>query len=118
MLVHNIDTADMLSNGQIGTLMDVIKTTKNVVDTLVVKLVDGRAGEENRKKNPNLTNKYPDCVFIERVSLTYSQRRNSYDVGSTATVIQFQEISRNIFTSVMSGSHSLSLINNSTLNFL
>ena len=89
MLVHNIDTADMLSNGQIGTLIDVIRTTENVVDTLVVKLVDSRAGEENRKKNPNLANKYPGCVFIERVSLTYNQRRNSYDVGATATVIQF-----------------------------
>ena len=40
MLVHNIDTADMLSNGQIGTLIDLIRTTENRVDTLVVKLVD------------------------------------------------------------------------------
>ena len=47
------------------------------------------SGEGNRKKNPNLTNRYPGCVFIERVSLTYNQRRNSYDVGATATVIQF-----------------------------
>ena len=69
--------------------MDVIMTTDNKVDILVIKLKDQRAGELNRKKNPNLSSKYPECVFIERVVVNYNLRKKSGDAGATATVIQF-----------------------------
>ena len=79
----------MLTNGQRGTLTDVIRSTDNKVDMLVIKLVNHKAGEENRKNHPSLSKKYEGCVFIKRVSMQYSLRKKSYDVGTTATVIQF-----------------------------
>ena len=37
-----------------------------------------------------LSSKYPDCIFIERASRTYSLRKKSNDDGgATATVKQF-----------------------------
>ena len=89
MIIHNIDTTDMLCNGQLGWIVDVIRTTKDVIDILVLKLVDKKAGDSNRKKYPKLSQQYPDCVFLERVSVQYTLRRKSGNVGSTATVIQF-----------------------------
>ena len=91
MIIHNIDVPDMLCNGQIGTLVDVIKpdAKKMAVDMLIIKLVDSRAGEQNKKKNPTLSLKYPDCVFIERVNFMYTLRKKSVDIGTTAHVIQF-----------------------------
>ena len=89
MIVHNIDTADMICNGQVGILIEIIKTANDVVDLLVIKLMDSKAGENNRKKYPKLTEQYPDCVFIERVSIQYTLRKKSGNVGTTATVIQF-----------------------------
>ena len=89
MLIHNIDIPDMLTNGQIGTLVDMIKCNDNQVELLVIKLVNKKAGEMNRKKNPSLSQKYPECVFIERVTMQYSLRKKSNDIGTTATVIQF-----------------------------
>ena len=89
MIVHNIDTVDMICNGQVGELIDTIKVANEVVDKLVIKLVDSKAGESNRKKHPNLSQQYPECVFIERVSLQYTVRKKSGNVGSSATVIQF-----------------------------
>ena len=72
MIVHNIDTTDMICNGQVGELVDTVRTTKDVVDMLVIKLTDIKAGENNKKKYPNLNQQYPDCVFIEKVSIQYS----------------------------------------------
>ena len=89
MLIHNIDVPDMLSNGQLGTLEDTIKTTEGKIDMLVIKLKDERAGKSNMERNSSLSKKYPGCVFIERVSLQYTLSKRSGDFGSSATVIQF-----------------------------
>ena len=51
MIVRNIDVPDMLVNGQIGTLKDVILTTrkdKREVEILVIKLDNQKAGKENQ----------------------------------------------------------------------
>ena len=89
ILVHNIDTGDLLTNGQLGTLEDIIRTKDKTVEILVIKLNDNRVGEQNRKTNADLASKYPGCVFIRRVSIQYTVRRKSGEVGTTATVIQF-----------------------------
>ena len=44
MIIRNIDVPDMLSNGQIGTLLDFIKTKDGKIDILVVKLNEPKAG--------------------------------------------------------------------------
>ena len=41
-----------ICNGQIGTLIEMVRTANDVVDLLVIKLIDSKAGESNRKKIP------------------------------------------------------------------
>ena len=89
IIIHNIDTPDRLTNGQLGVLVDVIRTTKGEVDKLIVKLNSKNSGIQNRARFPGLAARYPECVFIERVTNQYSIRKRSGDVSSTASVIQF-----------------------------
>merc|ERR1712155_322568 len=51
--------------------------------------MDNKAGENNRKKYVKLSQQYPECIFIEKVSVQYALRKKSGNVGTTATVIQF-----------------------------
>ena len=37
MLIHNVDTLDGMTNGQLGSIVDVVKTTQGKVDKLVMK---------------------------------------------------------------------------------
>ena len=89
MVIHNVDTLDKITNGQLGVLIDVIETKEDKIDKLVVKLRNESAGKMNRQKHPLLTSKYPDCVFLDRFSMQYNVRHKSGDIGFTATVIQF-----------------------------
>ena len=89
MLIHNVNTTDSLTNGQLGILVDVIKTKSGNVDKLVIKLHNKEAGKQNRQKYPGLAARYPGCVFIERVANQYALRKKSVHVGSSALVIQF-----------------------------
>ena len=89
MIIHNIDVPDMLCNGQLGVLEDMVKTDGKNVDVLVIKLHNRKAGERNQEKYPRLREKYPGCVFIERVSFQYTIGGKKAEVGTTATVIQF-----------------------------
>ena len=89
MIIHNIDVPDMLCNGQLGVLEDMIKTDGENVDVLVIRLHNRKAGERNREKYPKLRERFPDCVFIERVSFQYTLGGKKAEVGTTATVIQF-----------------------------
>ena len=66
MIIHNIDTTDCLTNGQLGELIDTVKITNGRVDKLIIKLNNKKSGEVNRRKHPGLAAKYPDCVKIER----------------------------------------------------
>ena len=89
MITHNIDTADGLTNGQIGKIEKIVKTMKGDIDKLIVKLSSAKSGQMNRSNNKNLLLKYPNCVVIERVNYQYSLREKSGEAGSTANVIQF-----------------------------
>ena len=79
----------MLSNGQIGTLKDFIKTNDGKIEILVVELDEPKAGKEHRLNNPKLAAKYPNATFIKRIQIPYTIGKKSGDIGSTATVIQF-----------------------------
>ena len=97
MLIHNVDVPDMLTNGQLGTLKDVIRAGKESpltgkdIQLLVVELKDKKAGKLNQKKNQEFAKKYPGCVFLEKVLWQYSltKRGKNKKRGTTATVIQF-----------------------------
>ena len=51
MLIHNIDTSDCLTNGQLGVLVSVIKAKMGDINKLIIKLNCLEAGAENRRKN-------------------------------------------------------------------
>ena len=78
MIIHNIDTADSLTNGQLGKLVDVIKTTSGEVDKLVIKLNNSSAGKQNMQKYPRIGARYSNCVVIERVSNQYALRKKKW----------------------------------------
>ena len=89
MLIHNIDTADMLTNGQLGELVDVLVSKDKQISKLVVRLKDKRAGKENQRKHSEALTKYKDCILIEQVSIQYSIRKSGGSVASKAKVFQF-----------------------------
>jgi ATP-dependent DNA helicase PIF1 len=89
IIIHNIDTSDGLTNGQLGELIDIIKTKDGEADKLIVKLKKKGLGEANRRKFPGLAIRYPESVVIERVTINYSLRKKGGAVGSTATLVQF-----------------------------
>ena len=78
-----------LTNGQLGELVDIIKTTKGEADKLIIKLKNQNAGKFNKSKYPGLNAKYPDCVVIEKVSNQYTLRKKGGEVSNTATLFQF-----------------------------
>ena len=89
ILIHNNDTSDGLTNGQLGELLGFIKTKDGNIDKLVVRLRKKDAGAQNRRKYPGLIAKYPESVIIERATVNYPIRKRGGAVGSTATLVQF-----------------------------
>ena len=89
IIIHNIDTSDGLTNGQLGELVKVIYTKNGEADKLIIKLRKKGVGVENRKKFSGFVNNYPDSVVVEKVSINYSIRKKGGAVGSTATLVQF-----------------------------
>ena len=88
MIIHNLDVVDGITNGQFGVVVALIKTKSGHVDKIVIKPRDPSIGQINRTKFPSLSSKFPECIFIERVSLQYSMTRRGTS-GSTRTIIQF-----------------------------
>ena len=89
ILIHNIDTSDGLTNGQLGTILSIIGTTEGKPDKLVIQLKNPEAGIANRRRFPNIARKFPTGTIIERVSINYSIRKKGGIVGATATLVQF-----------------------------
>ena len=89
ILIHNIDTGDGLTNGQLGILTNIIYTTDGKPDKLIVNLQKSGVGLQNRNRFPNIARKFPNSVIIEKVSISYSIRKKGGIVGSTATLVQF-----------------------------
>ena len=89
ILIHNIDTADGLTNGQLGNLESIIYTNDGEPDKLIITLQKRDAGAENRRKYRNFVQKFPNSVIIEKVTVNYSIRKKGGHIGSTASLIQF-----------------------------
>ena len=89
IMVHNVCTTDGLTNGQLGVLKDVLKSSNGVIEKLIVKFNKPGVGTVSRSQNPNIAKRYPDCVVIGRVKLEYSLRKKGGVEGAKAAVIQF-----------------------------
>ena len=89
ILIHNIDTSDGLTNGQLGILRSVIKNEDGVIVKLIVEFKNKNVGAKNRKNHPHLSSKFPDCTVIEKVSVSYTLSRKSAMDSAKPTLIQF-----------------------------
>ena len=88
MLIYNVNTIDGLTNGQLGVVKHVIRDKNGILDKIIIKFKNPKAGKENRDKFKKILKDYPECSVIERVSMQY-QLRDKNDVGASAKVIQF-----------------------------
>ena len=52
ILIHNIDTSDGLTNGQLGKLIDIVTTEEGSIAKIIVKFQKEKVGKQNREKNP------------------------------------------------------------------
>ena len=89
ILIHNIDTADGLTNGQLGELIGIVKGQDGTVAKLIVKFNREKVGKKNREKYKEYSKKYPKGVVIEKVSFSYSLTKKASVASSQATLIQF-----------------------------
>jgi hypothetical protein len=89
ILIHNIDTADCLTNGQMGTVMGVLYTVDKKEDKLVVKFHNKNAGKNRRKKYPGITAKFPGGTVLERTTFKYCLSTKHSQAASQAAVVQF-----------------------------
>ena len=88
ILIHNIDTLDCLTNGQLGVLTDVIRTKNGEIDKLIINFKNENVGKISRSRNPQLVFKYPKGTLIEKVSISYSLSCK-LTTASSAVLIQF-----------------------------
>ena len=89
ILIHNIDTSDGLTNGQLGQLIDVIRTDDGSVSKCIVEFKNEKAGRQSRGKNQQFAVKYPKGTVIEKVSFSYSLSKKASAASTKATLIQF-----------------------------
>ena len=54
MLLQNVDVADCLSNGQLGTYVDTVKGANGMVKMMMVKFKHPKAGQNWRERNPGI----------------------------------------------------------------
>ena len=103
ILIHNINTEDCLTNGQLGTLIGVLTTADNHIDKLVVKFNNENAGKNTRKKYPGISAKFPGGTVIERTSFKYSLSKKR-ETAAQAVLIQFPlKLARAITTHKIQG---------------
>ena len=89
ILIHNIDTADGLTNGQLGELIGVVRSKDKSIIKLIVKFRREKIGKRNREKNPLFAARYPQGTVIEKVSFSYSLARKSTAASPKATLVQY-----------------------------
>ena len=88
ILIHNINTEDCLTNGQLGILIGVLEAADNHNNKLVVKFNNKNAGKNTRRKYPGISAKFPGGTVIERTSFKYSLSKKR-ETAAQAVLIQF-----------------------------
>ena len=90
MLIHNINTADGLTNGAQGRVMDIL-TVRDRVRFIIIEFDNPSIGSEQRRKFGYLMSvrKYPNHTPIEKFHFSYTLGDVRKDHGARATVMQF-----------------------------
>ena len=89
ILIHNIDTPDGLTNGQLGKILGVIRTKDGGIAKIIIQFNNENVGKESRLKNTEFSRKYPQGTVIEKISFSYSLSKKATAGSNRATVIQF-----------------------------
>ena len=55
ILIHNIDTADCLTNVQLEVLVAAIRTTNGEIHKLIIEFKNENVGKASRTKHPEVT---------------------------------------------------------------
>ena len=93
MMIDNIDVADCLCNGSLGTIKAILRDGKGQVHTLMISFDNEDSGREMRRMHPQLSKAFPGCTPIKKKITKYSTSRNSKGTrANTATVQQFPVI--------------------------
>ena len=66
ILIHNIDTADGLTNGQLGKLLEIIRTEDGSIAKIIVEFKKENVGKQNREKNPQFNAMYHRGTIIKK----------------------------------------------------
>ena len=74
-MIHNLDTVDSLTNGQLGTFIDAIKSKDGKVEKLVLRLDKAGAGKFNQRQNPELVKRFPEHVLLKEFLYNILQAR-------------------------------------------
>ena len=86
MLIKNVDTADLLTNGQQGVFINFVTIKgSTTIDYLLVRFDNPKVGKGSREKNPQIKHKFPECTKIAKETHTYTITKNQ----TTATLRQF-----------------------------
>ena len=86
MLIHNIDTSNGLTNGQLGKLIDIIKTEDGSAAKLIIEFQKENVGKQKRKKHPKFSEQYPIGTVIEKVSFTLKKGNNWVDKSNSDSI--------------------------------
>ena len=91
MIVINVNTADSLVNGALGTIIDII-TKEDTVNCVVIRFDSEKVGMEQRRNHANIADKYKDSngTPIFRQKLKYFLNSCTGQAHAVqATVFQF-----------------------------
>ena len=89
ILIHNIDTSDGLTNGQLGILKAVIRANDGSISKCIIEFKRENAGSKSRANNKQYAERYPRGTVIEKVSFSYPLSRKATSASAKATLIQY-----------------------------
>ena len=90
MVNNNIDTSDGITNGSIGTLVQVMRNAKKEIHYLVIDLANPSKGRSNTARFQNITKGIAGRIVLEKIRFDYPLKKKRGGKGeSMATVIQF-----------------------------
>ena len=94
MMIFNVNTADSLINGAMGTVIDVItKENSNEIKVIIVKFDNEKAGREQRKTYNSIASKYEDengtPVFISKLEYFPEGKKKMKEHSNKVTIYQF-----------------------------
>ena len=85
----NIDVADLLCNGATGTVLGIEEGKNENMLAVIVEFDHPGAGAESRKRNPMMSNKYPNGTVIKKKEFDYPLGKSNGMLSTTAKLVQF-----------------------------